>query len=74
MASLTVETWQCDACGKESVTKLQCCGGCKSVYYCDAKCQQQHWNAGHKSKCKEMKFEKGTKKFETRTKKGQLKH
>ena len=59
MASLTVETWQCDACGKESVTKLQCCGGCKSVYYCDTKCQQQHWNAGHKSKCKVMKLEKG---------------
>ena len=49
MASLTVETWQCDACGKESITKLQCCGGCKSVYYCDKKCQQRHWNAGHKN-------------------------
>ena len=58
MASLTVETWQCDACGKESVTKLQCCGGCKSVYYCDAKCQQQHWNAGHKNECKVMKAQK----------------
>ena len=72
MASLTVETWQCDACGKESDIKLQRCGGCKSVYYCDAKCQQRHWNAGHKNECKTMKFEKGTKKFVTRTKKGQL--
>ena len=72
MASLTVETWQCDACGKESVTKLQCCGGCKSVYYCDKKCQQQHWNAGHKNKCKVMKVQKSKEKFETRTEKGQL--
>ena len=72
MASLTVETWQCAACGKESVTKLQCCGGCKSVYYCDAKCQQQHWNAGHKNECKTMKAQKSKEKFETRTEKGQL--
>ena len=70
MASLAVETWQCDACGKESVTKLQCCGGCKSVYYCDTKCQQRHWNAGHKNECKTMKFEKGTKKFVMCTEKG----
>ena len=72
MASLTVETWQCDACGKESDIKLQCCGGCKSVYYCDAKCQQQHWNAGHKNECKVMKLEKSKEKFETCTEKGQL--
>ena len=72
MASLTVETWQCDACGKESDIKLQCCGGCKSVYYCDAKCQQQHWNAGHKNECKVMKVQKSQKKFTTRTKKGDL--
>ena len=58
MASLTVETWQCDACGKESDIKLQCCGGCKSVYYCDKKCQQRHWNAGHKNECKVMKLQK----------------
>ena len=72
MASLTVETWQCDACGKESVTKLQCCGGCKSVYYCDAKCQQQHWNAGHKNECKAMKVQKVVTKFAMCTKKGGL--
>ena len=72
MASLTVETWQCDACGKESDIKLQRCGGCKSVYYCDAKCQQQHWNAGHKNECKTMKVQKSQKKFTTRTIKGQL--
>ena len=72
MASLTVETWQCDACGKESITKLQGCGGCKSVYYCDKKCQQQHWNAGHKNECKVMKLEKSKEKFETCTEKGQL--
>ena len=72
MASLTVETWQCDACGKESITKLQGCGGCKSVYYCDKKCQQQHWNAGHKNECKVMKLKKNQKKFETSMEKGIL--
>ena len=72
MASLTVETWQCDACGKESDIKLQRCGGCKSVYYCDAKCQQQDWNAGHKNECKTIKAQKSKEKFETRTKKGHL--
>ena len=34
MASLTVETWTCDACGNESDTKLKCCANCRSVYYC----------------------------------------
>ena len=72
MASLTVETWKCDACGKESITKLQGCGGCKSVYYCDKKCQQRHWNAGHKKECKMMKLEKSAKKFETCMEKGDL--
>ena len=72
MASLVVETWQCDACGKESDIKLQRCGGCKSVYYCDAKCQQRHWNAGHKNECKVMKVQKIKKKFETCMEKGRL--
>ena len=70
MASLTVETWQCDACGKESDTKLKCCAGCRSVYYCDAKCAKIHWDNGHKKECKVMKVEKGKKKFETYSKKG----
>ena len=55
MASLTVETWTCDACGKESDVKLKCCDGCRSVYYCDVKCQKNHWDSGHKKKCKVIK-------------------
>ena len=69
MASLTVETWQCDACGKESDVKLRLCGGCRSVYYCDSKCQKSHWDNGHKKDCKTMKSKK---KYEAYMDKGHM--
>ena len=30
------------------------CGGCKSVYYCNIKCQKAHWKQ-HKVLCKKQK-------------------
>ena len=31
------------------------CGGCNSVFYCDAKCQKQAWKTGgHSTKCEAM--------------------
>ena len=28
------------------------CAGCRTQYYCDAKCQRVHWKAEHKKECK----------------------
>ena len=30
---------------------LELCAGCKVVGYCDEKCQQAHWSAGHEEDC-----------------------
>ena len=72
MASLTVETWTCDACGNESDTKLKCCAGCRSVYYCDEKCEKIDWDNGHKQECKVMKVKKDKKKYEAYMEKSQV--
>jgi tetratricopeptide (TPR) repeat protein len=58
MASLVVKTRQCDACSKTSIVNLPCCEGCKSVYYCNIKCQQNHWDNGHKEECILIQVEK----------------
>eukprot|EP00128_Syssomonas_multiformis_P008780 Colp12_sorted_trinity150504_noHs@1801 len=40
----------CAACQKVGANSE--CGGCKSVQYCDEKCQEKHWDTmGHKSEC-----------------------
>lgn len=36
-------------CNKKSPTKQ--CSRCKSVKYCNEKCQLSHWNNGHKGSC-----------------------
>ncbi|GAB4854026.1 Ubiquitin carboxyl-terminal hydrolase 18 [Ancistrocladus abbreviatus] len=41
----------CAACGKSASKK---CSRCKAVRYCSATCQLEHWNSGHKRKCKEL--------------------
>eukprot|EP01083_Nonionella_stella_P072318 194896_1 len=41
---------KCHLCHKDNAKA--CCGGCKSVFYCDRQCQVKHWTA-HKSECKE---------------------
>ena len=52
MASLVVETWKCDACSKTSIIPLPSCQACRSVHYCNIKCQQNHWDNRHKEECK----------------------
>lgn len=47
----------CANCGK-AASKLLRCTACKSILYCNADCQRQHWRSSHKGKCKEMKAEK----------------
>ncbi|XWS17900.1 hypothetical protein CRYUN_Cryun33cG0108200 [Craigia yunnanensis] len=39
----------CAVCSNPASKK---CSRCKSVRYCTSACQQVHWNAGHKTKCK----------------------
>ena len=59
MASLTVEMQQCGACGKVSCKKLlKLCAKCKSVYYCNIKCQEHGWISGHKNDCSKKMFER----------------
>mmetsp|Transcript_16368 Transcript_16368/g.39974 ORF Transcript_16368/g.39974 Transcript_16368/m.39974 type:complete len:238 (+) Transcript_16368:50-763(+) len=48
---------KCANCGK-TANKLLRCTACKSILYCNADCQRQHWRSSHKGKCKEMKAEK----------------
>ena len=41
----------CAECGEEGgVVSLKACMSCKSVKYCNAKCQRNHW-AKHKKRC-----------------------
>ncbi|GAA5915641.1 hypothetical protein JCM6882_002371 [Rhodosporidiobolus microsporus] len=45
----------CGNCGEPRLPKdLSRCGGCKSVFYCDRKCQVEHWKY-HKAACKPKK-------------------
>ncbi|PIA58902.1 hypothetical protein AQUCO_00400035v1 [Aquilegia coerulea] len=43
----------CALCGNFGIKQ---CSACKAVKYCSASCQSAHWKAGHKQKCKELKF------------------
>lgn len=40
----------CQACGKQSLTLLQC-ARCRTARYCDAECQRSNW-LDHKRSCK----------------------
>ena len=43
----------CDFCLKESKrnVKFKNCSACKTVYYCNSKCQRNSWNSHHQSEC-----------------------
>ena len=43
----------CDFCLKESKNsvKFKNCSACKTVYYCNSKCQRNAWNSHHQSEC-----------------------
>jgi hypothetical protein len=47
---------ECDVCHKAlaelGVATLDCCGKCKSAYYCGPACQRSAWKAGHKEACR----------------------
>ncbi|KAL1659619.1 hypothetical protein GGF50DRAFT_64918 [Schizophyllum commune] len=43
----------CGRCRKEKLegTRLRTCSRCKSINYCSADCQREHWQDGHKDEC-----------------------
>jgi len=41
---------KCGNCSNRN-TILKMCSGCKSIYYCDTKCQRIHWISTHKYTC-----------------------
>ena len=43
-------TRECAQCGINA-PNMQKCGKCRAVYYCNAKCQLQHWHTSHKKTC-----------------------
>lgn len=51
------EAFTCDYCGANSVVKLQLCGRCKKVAYCNRDCQKVAWKA-HKKQCVKLKSTK----------------
>lgn len=57
----------CGFCGTlKARAILKKCNGCKSVYYCDVKCQKRAW-PGHKKTCKERQKELKQRKRELRS-------
>ena len=50
---MSVKIRVCDNCSVATIEKLQLCGGCKYIYYCNQQCQTEHWPI-HKHDCKEM--------------------
>ncbi|KAJ3531387.1 hypothetical protein NMY22_g8174 [Coprinellus aureogranulatus] len=44
---------RCDYCLRKQLN-LKRCSGCGSYWYCDAKCQNDHWHSGHKRICKKF--------------------
>ncbi|KAJ8758803.1 hypothetical protein K2173_000524 [Erythroxylum novogranatense] len=48
----TAEDSCCSNCGKSG--KNRKCSRCKSVKYCSSACQTEHWNSGHKTKCRQF--------------------
>lgn len=45
------EYQECDHCHAKSKKKLHKCGGCSKAFYCNKKCQHDHWEQ-HKKCCK----------------------
>ncbi|KAE9402211.1 hypothetical protein BT96DRAFT_974428 [Gymnopus androsaceus JB14] len=47
----------CGHCGKhkDEGMKLQTCSLCRSINYCNATCQRDHWKSGHKTDCASFK-------------------
>ncbi|CAG2181317.1 unnamed protein product, partial [Oppiella nova] len=41
---------RCDHCFKIN-DNLRKCSKCKSMYYCDQKCQRSDWSDGHRHEC-----------------------
>lgn len=55
----------CASCEKpEKQDLLRKCKGCQMVFYCDKKCQRNHWRNGHKKICQGIQAEE--KKLEKR--------
>ena len=50
---VNVRSSVCDFCLKEAKTsvKYKNCSACKTVYYCNSKCQRSSWNSHHQSEC-----------------------
>ena len=48
----------CAACNKQNASNK--CGKCKSIFYCNEKCQKTHWKK-HKKICKKLRGNKGKK-------------
>ena len=44
----------CDTCLKALTTDVDQCSACKSVSYCNTKCQKAAWRGWHKKECKMM--------------------
>ncbi|RDX57374.1 hypothetical protein OH76DRAFT_1368441 [Lentinus brumalis] len=42
---------QCSFCGARDAGSMRTCSLCRSVHYCDRKCQVAHYKAGHKEDC-----------------------
>jgi len=64
----------CADCGKGAPdacegAPLSRCSGCKSVWYCDARCQKLHWKR-HKPRCRALSAERRAYKKERKTEKG----
>jgi hypothetical protein len=49
-----VKERQCANCGITTYDKLKQCTGCRTIYYCNERCQKTHWPT-HKTNCKLMK-------------------
>ena len=48
--TITRDSRRCNNCLKIG-TKLQVCGRCKNVRYCNKSCQKTHWKEEHKLSC-----------------------
>eukprot|EP01083_Nonionella_stella_P010969 31183_1 len=53
-----IKTFKCGYCGmnkykdsKDKTDKLKACKGCHKMYYCNTKCQKEHWRESHRKTC-----------------------
>ncbi|KAF3446138.1 hypothetical protein FNV43_RR11317 [Rhamnella rubrinervis] len=49
MPGVLMDDLACVVCGNSGGRR---CSRCKAVRYCSTKCQEVHWNSGHKTQCK----------------------